>query len=111
MAAIVISSINPSTKFYHMLVRFGTDAKNDDKRFVKPFHWPQASCTLLAGGGMKTGQVIGASDRTGSTAAPSSSKKSSPPSTATSASAHPKPAGSTTEEGRSLCSIWHQSDS
>ena len=26
-------------------------------------HWPQVSCALLAGGGMKTGQVIGASNR------------------------------------------------
>ena len=26
-------------------------------------HWPQLSCALLAGGGMKTGQVIGASDK------------------------------------------------
>ena len=26
-------------------------------------HWPQLSCALLAGGGMSTGQVIGASDR------------------------------------------------
>jgi hypothetical protein len=32
-------------------------------------HWPQVSCALLAGGGMKTGQVIGATDRTGGTAA------------------------------------------
>jgi hypothetical protein len=32
-------------------------------------HWPQLSCALMAGGGMKTGQVIGASDRTGGTAA------------------------------------------
>ncbi len=32
-------------------------------------HWPQLSCALLAGGGMKTGQVIGASDRIGGTAA------------------------------------------
>ncbi|MFO0895943.1 MAG: DUF1501 domain-containing protein [Pirellulales bacterium] len=28
-------------------------------------HWPQVSCALLAGGGMKTGQVIGATDRLG----------------------------------------------
>ena len=28
-------------------------------------HWPQLSCALLAGGGMKTGQVIGASDKNG----------------------------------------------
>lgn len=26
-------------------------------------HWPQASCALLAGGGMKTGQVIGATNK------------------------------------------------
>ena len=26
-------------------------------------HWPQVNCALLAGGGMKTGQVIGATDR------------------------------------------------
>ena len=26
-------------------------------------HWPQLSCALMAGGGMKTGQVIGASNR------------------------------------------------
>jgi hypothetical protein len=32
-------------------------------------HWPQVSCCLLAGGGMKTGQVIGATDRQGGTAA------------------------------------------
>lgn len=28
-------------------------------------HWPGASCALLAGGGMKMGQVIGATDRLG----------------------------------------------
>ncbi len=28
-------------------------------------HWPQVNCALLAGGGMRTGQVIGATDRTG----------------------------------------------
>jgi hypothetical protein len=27
-------------------------------------HWPNVSCALLAGGGMRTGQVIGATDRT-----------------------------------------------
>jgi hypothetical protein len=32
-------------------------------------HWPQVSCALLAGGGMRTGQVIGATDRIGGTAA------------------------------------------
>jgi hypothetical protein len=26
-------------------------------------HWPQANCCVLAGGGMRTGQVIGATDR------------------------------------------------
>lgn len=29
-------------------------------------HWPKVTCALLAGGGMKTGQVIGATDRLGS---------------------------------------------
>ncbi len=28
-------------------------------------HWPQVSCAILAGGGMRTGQVIGATDRLG----------------------------------------------
>ena len=28
-------------------------------------HWSRVSCALLAGGGMRTGQVIGATDRTG----------------------------------------------
>ncbi|MDB5313850.1 MAG: hypothetical protein JWO38_8052 [Gemmataceae bacterium] len=28
-------------------------------------HWPQVGCALLAGGGMKTGQVIGATNRLG----------------------------------------------
>jgi uncharacterized protein (DUF1501 family) len=28
-------------------------------------HWPQVNCALLAGGGMRTGQVIGATDRLG----------------------------------------------
>lgn len=28
-------------------------------------HWPRVSCGLLAGGGMKTGQVLGATDRLG----------------------------------------------
>ena len=28
-------------------------------------HWPNVSCALLAGGGMKNGQVIGATDRLG----------------------------------------------
>jgi len=28
-------------------------------------HWPRVSCALLAGGGMKTGQVIGSTDRLG----------------------------------------------
>ena len=31
-------------------------------------HWPQVSCALLAGGGMKLGQVIGSTDSTGSDA-------------------------------------------
>ena len=28
-------------------------------------HWPAVSCAMLAGGGMRTGQVIGATDRLG----------------------------------------------
>jgi hypothetical protein len=28
-------------------------------------HWPQVSCALLAGGGLKTGQVVGATNRLG----------------------------------------------
>src|SRR2546426_7494522 len=28
-------------------------------------HWPKVTCAVLAGGGMKTGQVIGATDRLG----------------------------------------------
>jgi hypothetical protein len=31
-------------------------------------HWPQVSCALLAGGGLKTGQVIGSTNRLGETA-------------------------------------------
>lgn len=31
-------------------------------------HWPQVSCAILAGGGMRTGQVIGSTDRTGGNA-------------------------------------------
>jgi uncharacterized protein (DUF1501 family) len=32
-------------------------------------HWPQVSCCLLAGGGMRTGQAIGATNRLGEYAA------------------------------------------
>jgi uncharacterized protein (DUF1501 family) len=28
-------------------------------------HWPRVSCALLAGGGMKTGQMLGSTDRLG----------------------------------------------
>ncbi|MCG8583480.1 MAG: DUF1501 domain-containing protein, partial [Pirellulales bacterium] len=28
-------------------------------------HWPRVSCALLAGGGMRTGQTIGATNRLG----------------------------------------------
>jgi hypothetical protein len=31
-------------------------------------HWPQVSCAILAGGGMRTGQVIGSTNRLGETA-------------------------------------------
>jgi uncharacterized protein (DUF1501 family) len=29
-------------------------------------HWPEAGCTIMAGGGLKVGQVVGATDSTGS---------------------------------------------
>jgi uncharacterized protein (DUF1501 family) len=32
-------------------------------------HWPNVSCALLAGGGLRTGQVIGSTDRLGAEAA------------------------------------------
>src|SRR5439155_23454302 len=32
-------------------------------------HWPQVSCAILAGGGMRTGQAIGATNRLGEYAA------------------------------------------
>jgi uncharacterized protein (DUF1501 family) len=32
-------------------------------------HWPKVSCALLAGGGMRTGQVIGSTERDASEAA------------------------------------------
>src|SRR5262249_42727233 len=32
-------------------------------KFASRDHWPQVSCALLAGGGMRTGQVIGATNR------------------------------------------------
>jgi hypothetical protein len=32
-------------------------------------HWPRVSCALMAGGGMRTGQVIGSTDRLGGEAA------------------------------------------
>ena len=32
-------------------------------------HWPRVSCCLLAGGGMRTGQVIGSTNRFGEEAA------------------------------------------
>ena len=31
-------------------------------------HWPQVSCAIMAGGGMRTGQVLGATDRIGALA-------------------------------------------
>ncbi|MCA9270742.1 MAG: DUF1501 domain-containing protein [Planctomycetales bacterium] len=46
---------------------FGRTPKINDKRGRD--HWPQVSCALLAGGGMRTGQVIGATNRLGETAA------------------------------------------
>jgi hypothetical protein len=40
---------------------FGRTPRISDR--VGRDHWPQVNCALLAGGGMKTGQVIGATDR------------------------------------------------
>jgi hypothetical protein len=31
-------------------------------------HWPAVSCAIMAGGGMKTGQAIGSTDRMGGNA-------------------------------------------
>ena len=42
---------------------FGRTPKISDK--VGRNHWPRVSMALMAGGGMKTGQVIGATDRLG----------------------------------------------
>ncbi|MCA9173152.1 MAG: DUF1501 domain-containing protein [Planctomycetales bacterium] len=42
---------------------FGRTPKINDK--AGRDHWPRVSCALLAGGGMRTGQVIGATDRLG----------------------------------------------
>ncbi|MGE3807573.1 MAG: DUF1501 domain-containing protein [Gemmataceae bacterium] len=44
-----------------ILGEFGRTPKISAK--VGRDHWPQVNCALLAGGGMKTGQVIGATDR------------------------------------------------
>jgi len=45
---------------------FGRTPKINDK--AGRDHWPAVSCALLAGGGMKTGQTIGSTDRTGGAA-------------------------------------------
>ena len=45
---------------------FGRTPKINDK--AGRDHWPQVGMAMLAGGGMQTGQVIGATDRTASTA-------------------------------------------
>jgi len=44
-----------------ILGEFGRTPRISDK--VGRDHWPQVNCALLAGGGMKTGQVIGATDK------------------------------------------------
>jgi hypothetical protein len=44
-----------------ILGEFGRTPRISDK--VGRDHWPQVNCALLAGGGMKTGQVIGATNR------------------------------------------------
>jgi len=43
------------------LGEFGRTPKINNKRGRE--HWPQANFALLAGGGMRTGQVIGSTDR------------------------------------------------
>ena len=45
---------------------FGRTPKINDK--AGRDHWPAVSCALMAGGGMKTGQIIGSTDRTGGAA-------------------------------------------
>jgi uncharacterized protein (DUF1501 family) len=50
-----------------MLGEFGRTPKISAQ--VGRDHWPQVNCALLAGGGMKTGQVIGATDRNAGEAA------------------------------------------
>ena len=40
---------------------FGRTPKINEK--VGRDHWPNVSCAMLAGGGLRTGQVIGATDR------------------------------------------------
>lgn len=42
---------------------FGRTPKISDR--VGRDHWPRVACALLAGGGMRTGQIIGATDRLG----------------------------------------------
>lgn len=44
-----------------VLGEFGRTPKISER--VGRDHWPQVNCALLAGGGMKAGQVIGATDR------------------------------------------------
>lgn len=44
-----------------ILGEFGRTPKISDQ--VGRDHWPQVNCALLAGGGMQTGQLIGATDR------------------------------------------------
>ena len=69
-------------------------------------HWPPVNFALLAGGGMRTGQVIGATDQRGSLRqgpARSHSRTCSPRSTTTSAST-PTPPSPTAAAGRCTCS-------
>ena len=68
-------------------------------------HWPPVSFALLAGGGMRTGQVIGSTDRLRRDAKdrPSPSRTSSRRSITTSASA-PTPPSPTAAAGRCTCS-------
>ena len=67
-------------------------------------HWPPAGFVLFAGGGLRTGQVIGATDRraNGRRPGPSAPSRSWPRSTTSSASTRPPPCP-TTRGGRFRC--------
>ena len=50
----------------HEYQALGTDpSEQDSKKDQSLDHWKTVSCALLSGGGMKTGQAIGTTDRLG----------------------------------------------